>query len=77
MVALAQNDPVLTVVAIKSKHRNNGVYIALVPDGLGAEEIDASLRKMGLDPNRVCHLENWTEAANGLCVAFLPNMGTD
>ena len=76
MVAF-RNDPVLTVVAIKSKHRNDGVYVALVPDGLEAEEIDAALRKMKLSPTRVCPLENWTEAENGLRVAFVPNMGTD
>ena len=77
MVAFLQNDPTMTVVAIKSKHRNNGVYVALVPDGLEAEEIDAALRKMKLDPIRVCPLENWVEAENGLCVAFVPTMGTD
>ena len=76
MVAF-RNDPAMTVVAIKSKHRNTGIYIAIVPDGLDAEEIDAALRKMKLDPIRVCPLENWVEADTGLCVAFVPNMGTD
>ncbi len=74
MVAFPRNDPTMSVVAIKSKHRNNGVYVALVPDDLGTEEIDAALRKMGLTPSQVCPLQNWTEAANGLRVAFLPNM---
>lgn len=77
MVAFPHNDPAMSVVAIKSKHRNNGVYVALVPDDLGADEIDASLRRMGLAPSRVCELRNWTESANGLRVAFLPSMGSD
>jgi hypothetical protein len=75
MVAF-NHEPTMTVVVIKSKHRNNGVYVALVPDGLEAEEIDVALRKMKLDPIRVCPLENWVEAENGVSVAFVPNMAT-
>ena len=76
MVAF-NHEPKMTVVAIKSKHRNTGIYIAILPDSLEADDIDAALRKMKLDPIRVCPLENWVEAENGMSVVFLPDMGTD
>jgi len=71
MVAPIRNNST-TVLAIQASDRNGGVYVAVIPSHLDAQDINDALQEAGVEPQRVCEIQKWKKTSNGVRVGFLP-----
>jgi hypothetical protein len=72
MIAPIRKDAPSTVLMIQARHRKNGFYVALIPEDLDAEQVAAAFQEAGINPQRVCEIDNFRETSNGVRVGFLP-----
>ena len=67
----------LTMLVVQSRDRDDGLYLALVPNDLTAAQINEGLAEIRIDPGRVLEINGWEKATVGLAAAFLPFPGVE
>ncbi len=72
MVAFA-NDSTMTVVVFETK---KGLYVAMIPTDCEAQQIQSDLHDAGIEVDHVYELQRWGETPSGMCLAFLPHLGS-
>ncbi len=77
MVRATEEEAQLTMLVVHAKHQHGGFYIALVPTGLDATEVNSGMTELGIDAEKVFELGDWKTTANGIAVAFLPFPGAN
>ena len=64
-------DEKMIVLVVQEQNRNNGWYLALVPDHLNCMEIWQAIDELGIEPGPVCEVQDWRESSNGVQVGFM------
>ncbi len=71
MVAPIHEESVNTILVVQTARRD-GFYLAMLPDGIDAEQVDAAFQEAGISPRKVGEVKDWRETSCGLCVTFVP-----
>lgn len=77
MVRVTEGEAQLTMLVVHAKHQRGGFFIALVPASLDAAEVDAALREVQIEAEKVYELGNWQTSSQGVAAAFVPFPGSN
>jgi len=72
-----ESESQLTMLVVHARHQHGGCYIALVPADLDPQEVDAALREVNIEAERVYELGNWQTSSQGVAAAYIPFPGAN
>lgn len=62
----------LTMLLVQSRDRNDGLYLALIPADLDADQVQEGFAEIGVEPQQVMEVSGWEKSGVGLAAAFVP-----
>ena len=65
----------LKMFVVHGKYQHGGFYLALVPASLDTAKMDAALRELDIDADKVCEISDWRTTSENVAVAYLPFPG--
>ena len=67
--------PVEVKISLVVVQANEGMFLAFVPEDLGAAEVSSGFEELGVQPCQVFEINDWRVATTGLAVTKLPVVG--